>query len=81
MPQPPRTTFTHEAYFLDDGRVLIKATCKHCCESAIVSIVDGSARNWETTHRCSEKKKPRSTRDLNGCSKLHDGMIMHFWNG
>lgn len=48
--------FAHAPYFADDSRVLIKSICKHCGEYAVVSIMDGSCKDWETSHRCPPKE-------------------------
>jgi hypothetical protein len=60
-----RSDFSHTAAYADDERVLIQSTCKLCGAHALVSIPDGSAKLWETTHKCLPLKKaePRIERD------------------
>jgi len=66
MSDPARPDFSHAPAYADEHRVLIKSTCKKCGESALVSIIDGSAKKWELMHRCVfplKKTEPRIERD------------------
>jgi hypothetical protein len=38
----------------EGDRSLIYSECVHCHASRVVSVADGSLKEWETSHRCRE---------------------------
>jgi hypothetical protein len=44
--------FDNAPAYDEDGRVVIKSSCRKCGESKLVSIRDGSLAKWESQHVC-----------------------------
>lgn len=49
--------FDHELAEDSYGRIRIRATCKQCCASEVVSVVDDSLTKWEEGHECRSDKQ------------------------
>ena len=49
--------FTHK-HVRTESRLLIQATCNQCGSSKLVSLIDGSLQQWESTHECKGQAKP-----------------------
>ena len=44
--------FDNAPAYDEDGRLVIKSTCKKCGESNLVSVRDRSLAKWELQHAC-----------------------------
>jgi hypothetical protein len=54
--------FDNAPAYDEDGRIVVKSTCKTCGAFRLVSVRDGSLKKWESRHECPEAPKipPRS---------------------
>jgi hypothetical protein len=50
-------TFDNAQAYDEDGRIVIKSTCKACGAFQLVSIRDGSLDKWESEHRCPDESR------------------------
>jgi hypothetical protein len=44
--------FDNAPAYDEDGRIVIKSTCRNCGESKLVSVRDLSLPRWESQHVC-----------------------------
>jgi hypothetical protein len=44
--------FDNAPAYDEDGRLVIKSTCRQCGESKLVSVRDRSLAKWESRHAC-----------------------------
>jgi hypothetical protein len=51
-----------------DGRILILSTCPRCEKGRLVSLCDGSLKEWETTHHCLERSPTPATSLQQACT-------------
>jgi hypothetical protein len=45
-------SFDNDQAYDEDGRIVIKSTCKNCGAFRLVSVRDGSLELWESQHEC-----------------------------
>ena len=50
--------FDHQLAEDNRARIRIKATCKNCGASELLSVMDDSLTKWEDAHKCNAEKQP-----------------------
>jgi hypothetical protein len=55
--QQTNPKFNNDPAYGEDGRLVIKSTCKSCGASQLVSVRDGTLAKWESQHECPDTPK------------------------
>jgi hypothetical protein len=55
--QQTTPSFDNSPAYDEDGRLVIKSTCKDCAESRLVNVRDGTLAKWELRHKCPDTPK------------------------
>jgi hypothetical protein len=51
------SSFDNDLAYDEEGRVVIKSTCRKCASFRLVCVRDGSLAKWESQHSCSPLPK------------------------